>query len=397
VHQGNVLFYPSNCNLLKVFPSFADSKREARFIGFNAHFLTRGLMISLKRYLDSDPVNSDATFEPQEGELFSRTLAAYGSALVAMGSCSLDACPGLGNALRETLSEQSRKLTNGINCETLAATDREVQEQMQSWGRRTARHYQQKSDEVKDLLLVMARTAESVGTRDQRCAGQIHEVTARLTAIASLDDLTQIRASIEKSAADLKISIDRMTEEGKAAIDSLQQQVSAYRLKLEEAEEIASRDALTGLRSRLCVEGTIERHITAGAPFCVAIADIDGFKKVNDEYGHLTGDELLKQFATELIAACRSSDMIGRWGGDEFIIVLERCLSEASAQTDRLRKWICGNYTVQGKSTPQKIRVDASIGLAEYLPADTMKDLLARADAAMYQNKTATRIHSASK
>jgi hypothetical protein len=78
---------------------------------------------------------------------------------------------------------------------------------------------------VKDLLLLMARTAESVGTRDQRCAGQIHEVTSRLTAIASLDDITQIRATIEKSAAELRASIDRMTEEGKAVIDRLQEQV----------------------------------------------------------------------------------------------------------------------------------------------------------------------------
>ena len=352
-------------------------------------------MISLKRYLESVSVSSDATSELQRGDLSSRTLAAYGSALVAMGSCSLDACPGLGSALRESLGGLSRTLTNGIDCEALAATDREVQEQVQCWGRRTARHYQQKSDEVKDLLLVMARTAESVGTRDRRCAGQIHEVTASLTAIASLDDLTQIRVSIKKSAAELKTSIDRMTEEGKAEIDRLQEQVSTYRAKLEQAEEIASRDALTGLRSRLCVERFIEHHITAGVPFCLAIVDIDGFKKVNDEHGHLTGDELLKQFAAELIAACRSSDMIGRWGGDEFIIVLDCCLSEASAQSDRLSKWICGNYTVSSKSGPQKLKVDASIGLAEYLPAETMKDLIARADEAMYQNKAAARTHSA--
>jgi diguanylate cyclase (GGDEF)-like protein len=308
----------------------------------------------------------------------------------------MDACPGLGSDLRESLGEMSRNLSPSISSQSLAATDKKVKEHIQNWGRSAARHYQQKSDEVKDLLLVMARTAESVGTRDERCAGQIHEVTAHLTAIASLDDISQIRASIEKSAADLRTSIDRMTEEGKAAIDRLQEQVSTYRAKLEEAEEIASRDALTGLRSRLCVERVVEHHIAAGIAFCVAIADIDGFKKVNDENGHLIGDELLKQFATELIAACRSSDVIGRWGGDEFIIVLDCCLSEASAQTDRLSKWVCGNYTVQGKAGPQKLRVDASIGLAEYLPTETMKDLLARSDAAMYQNKAAARTRMAS-
>ncbi len=60
----------------------------------------------------------------------------------------------------------------------------------------------------------------------------------------------------------------------------------------------------------------------AEAPFCVAIIDIDEFKRVNDEHGHLVGDELLKQFAAEMRSVCRSTDTIGRWGGDEFILLL---------------------------------------------------------------------------
>ena len=72
---------------------------------------------------------------------------------------------------------------------------------------------------MKELLLVMARTAESASARDQRCAGQMSEVTEGLKAIASLEDLTEIRASIEKSATELKTSIDRMTAEGKAVLD----------------------------------------------------------------------------------------------------------------------------------------------------------------------------------
>jgi diguanylate cyclase (GGDEF)-like protein len=350
-------------------------------------------MISLKRYLDSDAdaAVSASSRVNNERDVASRALAAYASALHAMGGCSIDACPGLGGELKQHLGELSQRLTTKISCESLSATDHDVQGRLQDWGRQTAQHYQKKSDEVKDLLIVMAKTAESVGTRDQRCAGQIRDVTERLTAIASLDDLTQIRASIERSASDLKTSIERMTEDGKAAIDQLRQQVATYRVKLEKAEEIASRDALTGLRNRLCVERLIERNIASGVAFCVAIVDIDGFKKVNDEHGHLVGDELLKQFAKELVSACRSSDVIGRWGGDEFIIALEYGFSEATSQTERLSKWICGNYTVQGTSGVQKLRVDASVGLAEHLPNEPIKDLLARADAAMYKNKAAGR------
>jgi diguanylate cyclase (GGDEF)-like protein len=348
-------------------------------------------MISLKKYLDSAEAGSEAYCEPVENDILSAAMAAYGSALLEMGSCSLDACPGLGDELKRNLSELNTSLSTAMSCGALSDTDRHVQEELRGWGRRTARHYKEKSDEVKELLIVMAHTAESVGARDERCAGQINDVTARLKAIASLEDLTEIRASIENSAAELKTSVQRMTAEGRAAVERLREQVSTYQAKLEEAEAIAYRDALTGLRSRLCVESQIERRIGTGGSFCVAIVDIDGFKKVNDDHGHLTGDEVLKQFATELKSACRSTDVIGRWGGDEFIILLDCGLAEASAQTDRLRKWVCGDYTVRGKIGAKRLRVDASIGLAENMPDETMKDLLARADAAMYARKAASR------
>jgi hypothetical protein len=126
---------------------------------------------------------------------------------------------------------------------------------LQDWGKRTANYHRRQTGEVKELLIVMVRTAESLGERDLRCAGQINEVTTRLGTIASLEDLTQIRSSIVKSAAELKTSIDRMMAESKAAVDELRAQVSTYQVRLEEAEQIASRDALTGLGSRLWVEG----------------------------------------------------------------------------------------------------------------------------------------------
>jgi len=152
------------------------------------------------------------------------------------------------------------------------------------------------------------------------------------------------------------------------------------------------------LRSRVFVENQIVRRIADKVPLSVAIVDIDGFKKVNDDHGHLVGDELLKQFATELQSACRSIDVIGRWGGDEFIILLDCDKAEATAQIDRLRNWICGNYTVQGRSGPSKLRVDASIGLADHRGDETIKQVLARADAAMYRDKAASRTRgSASK
>ncbi len=353
--------------------------------------MLQGKIISLKKYLDSASPGSGEAAETDETGMLALAMAAYGSTLLEVGNCSRDACPALGNELKDSLGKLKANLSAAMSRAELEATNTGIQENLRGWGRNTARHYQQKAGEVKDLLLVMARTAESVGARDQRCAQQINEVTARLKEIATLEDLTEVRAAIETSAAELKTSIDRMTAEGKTAFDQLQERLTTYQTKLEEAEALAFHDALTGLRSRLCVENMIESRIASGSVFCVAIVDIDGFKKVNDDHGHLTGDELLKQFATELRSVCRQSDVIGRWGGDEFIIVLDCSQAEAGAQIDRLRKWVCGDYTVQGKSGPLKLKIDASIGLAERLPDEAMKELLARADAAMYERKAASR------
>ena len=350
-----------------------------------------GQMISLKKYLESPDAVSAHPAEPAGPNLLAVAVTAFRSSLVEMGNCSLSACPPIGKELKQSLDKIEERLSSDLSREALESTQRSVQQHLQEWGRRTAGHYRQKTGEVRELLIVMARTAESVGARDERCAGQMNDVTSRLERIATLEDLTEIRASIEASAQELKTSIERMATEGKVVVEQLQAEVSTYQARLEEAEEVASRDALSGLRSRVFVESQIERRIAAKVPLSVAIIDIDGFKKVNDDHGHLTGDELLKQFATELQSACRSKDVIGRWGGDEFIILLDCGRAEASAQIDRLRNWICGNYTVPGRTGPCKLRVNASIGLADHREDETIKEVLARADAAMYRDKAASR------
>jgi diguanylate cyclase (GGDEF)-like protein len=273
------------------------------------------------------------------------------------------------------------------SAEDVAAANANVRTEVQKWGRSTSRHYRQKADEVKEILLLMARTAESVTERDQRCAQQFHAVTSNLKKIATLEDISLIRTSIEKSASELKVSIDRMAADGKAVLDRLKGQVATFEAKLAEAEQIASSDGLTRLRSRLWMETEIEHRIEAGNPFCIALLDLDGFKGVNDEFGHLAGDEVLKQFASELKAACRSTDLVGRWGGDEFLVLLDSQMPHAQAQVDRVRQWVCGSYSLSRQNGPLKLLVRASIGLAEFAPGESIKQLLERADAGMYADK----------
>jgi diguanylate cyclase (GGDEF)-like protein len=348
-------------------------------------------MISIKRYLEQTQTGPSGGNGKDAMALLPVTAAAYRSALEEMGDSGMNACPALGEELKQGLVLLSEQLSGELSCDGVMQTEAGVREQLRGWGRNTALHCRKQSGEVKEILLVMARAAESVGERDQRCAEQITEVTARLKGITHLEDLTEIRESIKKSALDLKTSIDRITAEGKAAMDRLRAEVTSYQTRLEVAEEAASRDALTGVRCRLWVEGQIEQALHGAAPLCVAILDINEFKQVNDEHGHLIGDEVLKQFAQEMRGACRTTDVIGRWGGDEFILLLHCGMEEARAQIERLRKWVCGSYTIQGNSNPIKLRVEASIGVAESFPGEQMKELIERADAEMYREKALMR------
>jgi flagellar hook protein FlgE len=141
-------------------------------------------VISLKKYLDS----KEAFLETSSGlpvpDTLSAALSAYGSALAEMGNCSLEVCPGIGGELKQHFMKIRTSLSPQISSAKLSSAGVEVDEHLRSWSRSAARHYLEKAREVKDLLMVMAHTADSVGTRDERCAGQLREVTARLGAIA---------------------------------------------------------------------------------------------------------------------------------------------------------------------------------------------------------------------
>ena len=344
-------------------------------------------MISLKKYLDAlpDPPLEDCAPDPRD--VLAAALNAYGSAVRAMGESSLEGCPALGAELKQRLAALSQSLQEEMDSKTIARTGKEVEDLLRGWGNRADRHYRQKAGEVKELLMVMARTGESFAARDRRCAGQLNEVTKRLESIASLEDVTEIRASVVKSAGELKASVERMTREGKEATEHLAEQVTDYRARLEKAEEAACCDPMTGLHNRAWVENQIERRIGSDARFCVAILDIDGFKKVNDDHGHPAGDQLLRKFAAELQSAIRSTDAIGRWGGDEFILVLDSKAPEAPVQIESLAVRVCRSYRVEARDGQRDLTVNASIGLAEYAPGDTIKELLTRADEAMYARK----------
>ena len=341
-------------------------------------------MISLKRYLDSAP-------DLPPVDLLASTRTAYQSALTAMGMCAVQACPPVGQDLQRTLAALGQEMSATAESDRVVSTEARVEGELQQWGDRAQGYLQKKSDEVKELLVVLARTAATIGSSDQRYAKRFDEFTARLQGIANLEDLTQIRTSLVQSAGELKSYVEKMSQDTRESVAQLQAEVVTYQTRLEEAEQLASRDTVTGLFRRARVEAQIEQRIADGRQFSVAMLDLDGFKQVNDRCGHAAGDDLLKQFSAELRSSVRSGDVVGRWGGDEFILVLNCAGPEAHTYIERIEKWVVGDYTIESSTGQRKIRLDASVGLAEWRPGETLREVIARADAGMYERKNARR------
>ncbi len=176
--------------------------------------------------------------------------------------------------------------------------------------------------------------------------------------------------------------------------------IDALRLALEELREEATRlhrqattDPLTGLLSFGSLLESLERHIDKARarshPLCVMMADLDFFKRVNDTHGHLVGDLVLRHTAQRILAAVRDFDVVGRFGGEEFTIILKDTdLAMASIIAERIREDIAATpMHVKGRN----ISITISIGVAMLREGDTGETLLDRADAAMYQAKQAGR------
>jgi diguanylate cyclase (GGDEF)-like protein len=155
--------------------------------------------------------------------------------------------------------------------------------------------------------------------------------------------------------------------------------------------QVAERDDLTGLPNRRKIMEDAEQQFALarrrGSALVIGMCDIDHFKRINDTHGHAGGDLVLGAFGKTARPALRSTDSLGRWGGEEFLLVLPDCaLQDGAAVAERMRT-LLGAHSVQD-SVGQELRFTVSIGLAMATAADTnLQAVLQRADAALYVAK----------
>jgi diguanylate cyclase (GGDEF)-like protein len=152
---------------------------------------------------------------------------------------------------------------------------------------------------------------------------------------------------------------------------------------------LATTDTLTGIANRGRIAELATRAITGahenGAPLCVALLDLDRFKTINDRFGHAAGDRVLREFARLATASLRPPDLLGRWGGEEFLLILPNTTLDAAMEiVDRLRRE-AGRIAVGAQAPGLEVSMSAGVSVAT--PASSLDEIVAQADAALYKAK----------
>ena len=183
-------------------------------------------------------------------------------------------------------------------------------------------------------------------------------------------------------------------------LSDMRTRLKTQKIALEQAlfhiKEMAARDELTGLPNRRRMMTLLQEHATrharGGPRFFVCIIDLDHFKNINDTYGHAAGDAVLCAFATQAQVVLRTTDMIGRWGGEEFLLLLtETPPGDPTLGVARLRESLA---ELPASPALHDLRVRFSAGFARYEDGEPIDQAIERADRALYAAKSAGRNRS---
>lgn len=227
---------------------------------------------------------------------------------------------------------------------------------------------------------------------------QLRRVTARVAA-----DVDEHQTMVERASASLSIGGDdpdganclmetvskllRANEAMQSKLDEAQERIQEQAMRIQSAEEKASTDVLTRLNNRRALDERMKLcHRDAGKQPCTfMILDVDHFKKFNDNFGHLAGDEVLRRVGSLLRARLSEFGFAARYGGEEFAVIFEdREIGSCIELVEKTRRAIgYREFNVDGK----KLRVKASLGLAQLRVGESIAEWIERADKALYRSK----------
>ncbi len=249
-------------------------------------------------------------------------------------------------------------------------------------------------EKLKVVIKSIVDSLNSLGESETAIVDSLNQHVMGIEDIIKLDNIDQITERLAQLSKDLRRTINRVKREigrTRSELERTKGELETLRKQLEKYREQSIIDELTKVLNRRGIMDVLSREMARSrrfnTPLSVIILDIDDFKKVNDTYGHLVGDKVLQAVASIVKENLRATDVVGRYGGEEFLVVLPDTDAEgARVVAEKLRKAIEKKvYKYKDKT----FKVTVSLGVAQMREGDTPESLINRADRALYLSKSA--------
>ena len=233
-----------------------------------------------------------------------------------------------------------------------------------------------------------ARLAESTGSHHDRMG----ECAQRISAARDITEIGHVLDEVMRETRAIQLQAQRSRDDlhdaRQRAVDA-EARIAQLQAELDQTSRLMRHDQLTGTLNRRGLEEAFAREVARAqrrqTPLCLAVLDLDHFKRLNDTWGHKTGDDALVHLTTVIRHSLRPQDTVARFGGEEFILIYpETSLPDATAALVRLQRELTRTFFLAGDA---KVLITFSAGVTEWHGEEPMDTILKRADAAMYEAK----------
>jgi diguanylate cyclase len=318
--------------------------------------------------------------------LLGKSLECYSSAIDDVEKYIFRQYPTKFGMAPPSFAQERSQIRNGPACELLDETRQRLSNELADAAERL-KTQMAGMVELRQVLSLIEQTTTSLTKQGEQRVSSFSDVASTLQVSMSLNSIDDFRNLLGVQVRNLRTLVDEMRQENRALVSELEKEMSTYRRKLDEAEKLAGTDPLTGLDNRRSFERRVRQLLDADQRFTLMILDLDHFRSINNQYGHIRGDEILQEFARRMQDVLRDGEHACRWGGDEFVILCLSPMRETVERSNDIEATLAGHYRLSGPGVSVVVRIGISIGLAEAHPGESASQIFARADALLYREK----------